>query len=273
MNVEFEQLRERVERALRSRELGVLGAVLADQDPPEIVELLEREQHAADRAVLYRLLDRHRAVEVFELLEPGLRRELIDGLRGDDVTRLFEEIDPDDRVQLLDELPAGVAQKLLRGLSADERELTLPLLGYPRRSIGRYMSPEYVRLRARLTVGDALSHIRHRGVDAETIYTLPVTDDERRIEGVVGLRELVMAGADELVGDLMVEARTVAATEDAEAAARRVVDEQLLAAPVIDGGTASSASSRSMTRRASSRSRTTRTPRGRVPPSRSDVPT
>lgn len=235
MNAEFEQLRERALQALRDRELGVLGALLAEHDPPEIVRLLEQEPHAADRAVLYRLLDRERAVEVFELLEPGLRRELIDGLRDDDVSRLFEEIDPDDRVQLLDELPAGVAQKLMRGLSADERELTLPLLGYPRRSIGRYMSPEYVALRSRLTVGDALSHIRHRGADAETIYMLPVTDDVRRVEGVVGLRELVMAGADELVGDLMVEARTVSAVDDAEAAARRVVDEQLLAAPVVDG--------------------------------------
>ncbi len=235
MTPDTDQLREQAEQALRARELGVLGALLAEHEPPEIADLLEREPHAADRAVLYRLLERDQAVEVFELLEPGQRRELIDGLRDDDVARLFEEIDPDDRVQLLDELPAGVAQKLLHGLSADERELTLPLLGYPKRSIGRYMSPEYVRLRARLTVGDALSHIRHRGTDAETIYMLPVTDDERRVEGVVGLRELVMAAADELIGDLMVEARTVTATEDAEAAARRVVDEQLLAAPVVDG--------------------------------------
>lgn len=235
MTVDFDQLQERAEQALRARELGELGALLAGHEPPEIALLLEREPHAADRAVLYRLLERGQAVEVFELLEPGQRRELIDGLRDDEVARLFEEIDPDDRVQLLDELPAGVAQKLLHGLPPDERELTLPLLGYPKRSIGRYMSPEYVRLRPRLTVGDALSHIRHRGTDAETIYTLPVTDDERHVEGVVGLRELVMAASDELVGDLMVEARMVTATEDAEAAARRVVDEQLLAAPVVDG--------------------------------------
>lgn len=135
--------------------------------------------------MLYRLLDRQKALEVFELLEPGLRGELLKGLRDEDVTRLFEELDPDDRAQLVDELPAGVAQRLLHGLSAQERELTLPLLGYPRNSIGRYMSPEYVRLPSKLTLSDALTHVRMRGVEAETVYMLPVTDDERRMQGVI----------------------------------------------------------------------------------------
>ena len=75
-------------------------------------------------------------------LDPGQRTELIEGLRDDDVTGLLERMDPDDRVQLLDELPAGVAQRLMQGLSASERDITLPLLGYPKGSIGRLMSPE-----------------------------------------------------------------------------------------------------------------------------------
>lgn len=235
MEKNFEQLRAASAAALRARDLSAISTLLVEHEPPEIVRLLEQEPDAADRAVLYRLLHRETAVEVFELLESGLRGELIDGLRDDDVARLFEELDPDDRVQLVDELPAGVAKRLLQGLSAEERELTLPLLGYPKGSIGRYMSPEFVRLRARLTLGDALTHIRHRGGDAETIYTLPVTDDERRVEGVIGLRELVMGAADRTVGDVMVEARTVRATDDAEIAARRIVELQLLAAPVVDG--------------------------------------
>lgn len=235
MDDEYEHLRAGAETALRSRDLTAVSTLLAAHEPPEIVRLLEQEPHAADRAILYRLLDRAKALVVFELLESGLRSELIDGLRDEDVTRLFEELDPDDRVQLVDELPAGVAKRLLQGLSPQERELTLPLLGYPKGSIGRYMSPEYVRLRSRLTLGDALTHVRHRGADAETIYTLPVTDDERRVEGVIGLRELVMGPADRTVGELMVEARTVRATDDAETAARRIVDAQLLAAPVVDG--------------------------------------
>lgn len=235
MDHDFEQLRTSARLALHEQDLPAVSTLLLEHDSPEIVRLLEQQPSAADRAVLYRLLDRAKAVKVFALLEPAMRAELIEGLRGEDVTRLFEELDPDDRAQLMDELPANVAQRLLQGLSAQERELTLPMLGYPKTSIGRYMSPEYVRLPSRLTVGEALTHVRHRGADAETIYMLPVTDDERRLEGVIGLRRLFMSPPDRTVGELMSEGRTVRATDDAETAARRIVDARLLAAPVVDG--------------------------------------
>lgn len=234
MDDDFEDLMARIRPALRSRDLPTLSALIAEHDAPDIVRVLERED-AADRAVLYRLLPRDVALEVFELLDSGMRGELFVGLRDEDVARVFEQLDPDDRAQLVDELPAGVAQKLMSGLSARERELTAPMLGYPRGSVGRFMSTEYVRLQPHLTVGDALSHVRHRGRDAETVYTLPVTDPERRVLGIVGLRDLVMGASDTLVGDLMTDARSVQATAEAEASARAVVDAQFLAAPVVDG--------------------------------------
>lgn len=233
MDDAFDELLESITEPLRRRDLAALSAVLSRHDAPEIARLLERED-AADRAVLYRLLPRAGALEVFELLDSGIRSELFRGLRDEDVTRVFEELDPDDRAQLVDELPAGVAQRLLRGLSPRERELTAPMLGYPQGSIGRFMSTEYVRLEPQLTLGDALSHVRHRGRDAETIYTLPVTDPHLRVLGIVGLRELVMGPSDALVRDVMTGARHVHATEDAEGSARSLVDAQLLAAPVVD---------------------------------------
>ncbi|GAA1846650.1 magnesium transporter [Microbacterium koreense] len=233
MDDEFELLLERITPALRSHDLTALRQIVREQDAPEIVRLLEREDDA-DRAVLYRLLARDQALEVFELLDGTMRTELFASLQGEDVARVFEAIDPDDRAQLVDELPAGVAQKLMRGLSARERELTAPILGYPRGSIGRFMSTEYVRLQPHLTLGDALTHVRYRGAGAETIYTLPVTDAQRRVLGVVGLRDLVMGAGDRLVQDVMTDARHVHANEDAEPAARSVVNAQLLAAPVVD---------------------------------------
>jgi magnesium transporter len=234
MDQDIAELAERIEPALRARDLPALATLLRRQDAAGIAGLLERED-APDRAVLYRLLPRETALEVFELLDSGMRTELFTGLRHEDVARVFEELDPDDRAQLVDELPAGVAQKLLHELSPRERELTAPMLGYPRGSIGRFMSTEYVRLLPQLTAGDALTHVRHRGGGAETVYSLPVTDAERRVLGIAGLRDLVMAPADTPVADLMSDARTVRATDRAEAAARTVVDARLLAVPVVDG--------------------------------------
>jgi magnesium transporter len=231
---DFEEFAQRVAPALRERDLTTISALIREYDATDVVRLLERED-AADRAVLYRLLSRATALEVFELLDPGMRGELLVGLRDEDVAKVFEQLDPDDRAQLIDELPAGVAQKLLHGLSQRERELTAPMLGYPKGSIGRYMSTEYVRLQPQLTLGDALSHVRHRGMDAETVYTLPVTDPERRVLGVIGLRELVMGRTDAAVAEIMTEPRQLVATDDAEVSARVVVDANLLAAPVVDG--------------------------------------
>lgn len=233
MDDEFDGFLATVTPLLRERSLEQLQAVLTHEDAADIAQLLERED-ARDRAVLYRLLPREQALAVFELLDPGMRVELLRGLREEDVARVFEELDPDDRAQLIDELPAGVAKELMRGLSPEERELTAPMLGYPKHSIGRYMSTEYVRLEPHLTVGDALSHVRHRGADAETIYTLPVTSEHRRVLGVVGLRDLVMERSDATVADVMTDARTSLATEPAEAAARSLVDSGFLAAPVVD---------------------------------------
>lgn len=234
MDDEFDELIQRTDLALRERSLPSVSAAIADVDPHDIARLLARED-PDDRAIIYRLLSRDRALEVFELLDPEMRGELIQGLRHEDVARVFEAIDPDDRAQLIDELPAGVAKALMSGLSPAERSLTAPMLGFGAHSIGRYMSTEYVKLRDDMTLGDALSHVRHRGTGAETIYQLPVTDARRRLLGVISLRRLVMGDPHEPVREHMNEPVALHASDAAEDAAREVVDAQLLAAPVVDG--------------------------------------
>src|SRR5690606_18461590 len=107
---------------------------------PQGVVVLERLD-LMDRAVVYRLLPKGTALEVFERLDPALQGDLVLGLQAEDVAAIFAQLEPDDRVSLLDELPATVASRLLRGLSPEERELTAVILGYPAGSIGRRMSP------------------------------------------------------------------------------------------------------------------------------------
>jgi magnesium transporter len=136
---------------------------------------------------------------------------------------------------MLGELPAMVARRVLAGLSPQERALTATLLGYPEDSAGRYMTPEVVVLREDLSVAAALTHVRERGLAAETIYTLPVVDTERHLTGVVELRDLVLADAEATVADLVRgHPRYVRATDSAERAARLMADENILDLPVID---------------------------------------
>lgn len=225
-----------VERAVDDRGLAELTTVLAKLSTAQVVDVLERLD-SKRRAVAYRVLPKDRALEVFEILDPSLEGDLVGALRDDDVAELFAELDPDDRVELLDELPANVARRLLQGLPADEREMTAGILGYPQGSIGRRMSPEFVRVRPELTTATALSRLAGQLEDAETVYTLPVTDDKRVLIGVVSLRDLLKGPAGTTIGEIMRPAQWAKATDDAETAARQCADLKLLALPIVDNET------------------------------------
>jgi magnesium transporter len=215
--------------------LELIDRWLAQADVVEIGEELSRLPRE-QRAVPFRLLARDRALEVFELLDPSVQQELLEGLRDANVRQLFEDLDPDDRARLTEEMPAKVARRLLAGLSPNERRLTATLLGYPEDSAGRLMSPEVASLRAGMTAADALDRLRRIGRSAETIYALPVTDDRRRLVGVLGLRDLVLAPPESPVGDLMdTNVFSARVDSDQEEVARLIREADLLALPIVDG--------------------------------------
>lgn len=227
------QLADALDSPLADTDLPRISELLTQADPDHVVTALERLSFR-QRAVVYRLLPKDKALAVFESLDPQLQGDLVHALQDAQATSLFSELDPDDRVWLLDELPANLASKLLRGLSPRERQLTAAVLGYPQGSVGRRMTPEFVSTRHFLTVEETMARVRTRLDDAETVYVLPVLDHSRRVVGVVQLRDLLGAEPEASIGDLMQTARTAEAVEDAETAARRCTELGLLAMPVVD---------------------------------------
>lgn len=218
---------------IRTGDLPALREALQELRVHEIVALLGRSD-SRRRAVLFRLLPKDRALAVFEALEPGLARDVLGGLRDERVGQLIEELDPDDRVTLLDELPANVAKKLLLGLSPEEHDLTATLMGYPMGSVGRRMTPEFIKVLATMTATEALEHVRLAGEDAETIYFLPVAGRNRVVVGAIELRDLILAEPDALVKDLMHDPMLISVGDDEETAARRVVEANVIATAVVD---------------------------------------
>ena len=218
----------------RAPDLAALERWLQETGTLDIAEELSRLD-PADRAVPFRMLPRDRALAVFEALDPVHQQEVLEGLRDDRYRQLVEDMDPDDRARLVGELPATVATRVLAGLSEAERAMTAALLGYPEESAGRIMSPEFVHLRESMTVGDALAEVRRRGAGAETVYTLPVTDGQRRLVGVVSLRQLVLSPPASPVAELMeTDVHHVHASDDREVAARLMQEADVLALPVLD---------------------------------------
>lgn len=223
----------KIDTLIDSGDLRGASALVGDMPPWLVVGVMERSG-AKDRAVLFRLLSKDAANAVFESLDPPLQSDLIGNLHADRVNQIFAELDPDDRAGLIDELPARVATRLLRELSHDEQALTNVVLNYPAGSVGRRMTPEFVSTHPDTTAGATLERVLERIDDVETIYALPVTDDERRLVGIVGLRAVMRAAPETPVRELMNEAMTARARDSAEIAARRTAEEQFIVLPVVD---------------------------------------
>ncbi|GAB3647666.1 magnesium transporter [Streptomyces sparsus] len=228
------ELPDSLQDILESQQLHLALEWLETHPPHVIADELARMDNV-NAGMAFRLLDKDRALTVFEELEPVDQQQILEGLRDHTFLDIVEGMDPDDRARMLREAPAKVARRVLAGLSTHERRMTSALLGYPEGSVGRYMTPEVVALPQDLTVGQALRTVRAKGAHAETVYTLPVVDHGRRLTGIVELRELVLSPPDSMVADLVVtEPAYARATDSAEDAARLMRDTNDLNLVVVD---------------------------------------
>jgi magnesium transporter len=231
--LDLNELMDLIQSHLEASDFSSLASIARKLKAGELVTLLER-LNDRDRAIVYRILPKSEALEVFESLDPALQGELLNELNSEEVSSIFAKLDPDDRVGLLDELPAGVAKRLLTGLSARERGLTSEVLGYSQGSIGRRMSPEYISVKDTDSVSQALAKVKTKLQSAETIYTLPVVDSSKQLVGVVSLRDLMRTSSRIKVSKVMSEPLMVNASDDEEFAARTCSDLKVLALPVVD---------------------------------------
>ena len=227
-----------LERKLRRRNLGsqdldALQDQLAELPLSEVIGLVER-QPAKRGAVLVRLLPHGRAAVLFDALDPAHQAEIVEALGADDVAGLFDALGVEDRVMLLDYMPPEIAERFLNDLDEEDRADTNLILGYEKGSVGRVMSPNVEVVGVDETVRGVVDKLRANVDDLETIYTVPVVDDQRLLAGVLSLRDLFKARADERARDIMRDTPFVRDDDNAEDAARRLLSSGLLAFPVVN---------------------------------------
>jgi magnesium transporter len=217
----------------RAREMSTLLEAIPLKD---VVNLIERLTPVR-AALILRLLPRRQSIAVFDALNAGHQADLVDALGTDSLATFFEVLEPDDRVSLLDELPAEIAELLMRSLDESDHGLTNVILGYPKGSMGRHMSPAVPMVRVTATAGDALAALREQNDRVETIYTVPVVTDDRKLVGVTSLRRLLMAAPEEPVASLMDRPIYAHTSDEDEETARWFLALDLLALPVVDDST------------------------------------
>ena len=168
-------------------------------------------------------------------MHSDVQQKLVEMLSDTELGYILDDMYLDDYVDLVEEMPANVVKKLMQVSSPENRKLINEYLRYPEDSAGSLMTNEYVYLKPRLTVGQAFDVIRNTGIDKETIYTCYVISGEKQLEGVVTIRELLLADPNAKVGDIMntnvIHAHTL---DDREEVAKLFSKYDMISLPVVD---------------------------------------
>tara|TARA_R110002073_G_scaffold118918_1_gene258735 strand:- start:657874 stop:659250 length:1377 start_codon:yes stop_codon:yes gene_type:complete len=203
-------------------------------EPADIADLIENLS-LESAVVAFRVLPRELAAGSFAELNPQAQESLLEELGTERSAILIESMDPDDRAAVLDEMPVEISTKLISKFSPENRKVTQAILGYAPDSVGRLMTPDYVRIRKDWTIGHALGHIRRYGRNAETVDWVFVIDEENQLIDDIHIRELLLADPDTTVQDLMDdEFIALFAIDHREEAVRVMGRYDRTALPVVD---------------------------------------
>ncbi|MBA4698978.1 MAG: magnesium transporter [Ruminococcus sp.] len=224
---------ERILELLEQRRFKELKEELETMHPVDIVEMLE-DFDTRQAILIFRLLAKEDAAEVFTDMNSDMREELINALTDSELEEVMDEMYVDDTVDVLEEMPANVVDRLLMATDEETRKKINVLLQYPEDSAGSIMNVDYISLRKEMTVAEAILKIRQVGINRETIYTCYVTEKKKLI-GAVDVKDLLTAGESRLIEEIMDENVLCAATlDDQEDVAKTIKKYGLVAIPIID---------------------------------------
>ncbi len=231
----FEIVEKTIEAMLEEKKYATLRDILVTMNPADIAGIFA----SADETrlpVLFRLLPKELAAETFVEMEPEAQELLIRTFSDNELKEVVDELYADDAAALVEEMPANVVKRILRQADPEMRKSINLILRYPENSAGSLMTTEYVSLRPDMTVEESILRIRRQGVDKETIYTCYVTAKDRKLLGIITVKDLLLAEDDEMRIEDLMETNLISVTThtDQEEVARMFSRYNFLALPVVD---------------------------------------
>ncbi|MBR0310889.1 MAG: magnesium transporter, partial [Oscillospiraceae bacterium] len=236
--VDFEEHREELLECIRDLLTRKQYAALRDQltqlEPADIAALLS-DLDEDQLPLLFRLLPKEPAAEVFVELDPDEQELLIQGFSNTELKEVLDELYVDDAADLVEEMPANVVKRILRHADPETRKSINEILKYPEDSAGSLMTTELLDLKRTMTVQDAFKRIRRTASDMEIISVCYVTDEGRHLLGVVTIRDLLLAEEDDIIGEIMdPNVISVNTLEDKEEVAQAFSKYDFFVLPVVD---------------------------------------
>ncbi len=228
----IESALDRVRAALESSDIDQAISIIEGLRPPDQAEVFsELEPH--DQVVLLPQLDPADSADILEELQDEDAAELAITLPTGTLSRIVDEMEPDEAADLLGDIPDEQAKAVLASL--EDPEEVRPLLMHPDDTAGGLMTSEFLALRRRTTVAEALEAVRHWHPEGHVADQLFVIDANHVLHGVVSLRQLILANPQQRMIDIMnPEVISVPVGTDQEECARLMDRYDLLALPVVD---------------------------------------
>lgn len=219
---------------LDRRDMKQLQRRMEEMKEFDVAEFLT-ELDASRMPMVFRLLSKETAAEVFANFEAPEQEEIINSITDSELAGIMEEMYVDDAVDMMEELPANVVKRAMRTATPATRNLINQYLRYPDNSAGSIMTAEFIDLKKYMSVKESLARIRRIGEDKETIYVCFVISASRQLEGIVTVKDLLLADDDTIIEDLMDRNVVFASTtEDQESVSEKFSDYDLMALPVVD---------------------------------------
>ena len=207
---------------------------LSELNAVDVAELLDPIE-LTTALLIFRMLPKDLAVEVFAHFSTDQQRDIINAITDKELNHILDELFFDDMIDMIEEMPANIVNKILKNSTQEERNLINQFLKYPEYSAGSIMTIEHVELKQEMTVKEALAHIKEIGLSKETIYTCYVTDNNRVLEGIVSLRAIVTSEDDEIIKDIMEKELIYVNTHDDQETVASIFKKYgFIALPVVD---------------------------------------
>lgn len=225
---------EKVEKLIEEKKFNDLRIYLEDVNSADFPSMLE-ELNEEQTLLIYRLLSKEKAAEVFAELDSDIQEKLLNALTDKELKSVVDELFMDDTVDLIEEMPSNVVKRILKNIDKADRKVVNELLNYPEDSAGSIMTTEFIDLKENMTVDDAFAKIKQIGLQKETVYNCYVLSLDRKIKGFIDIKDLLVAERTDLLKDIMDDkVITVNTLEDQETVAKMFDKYNMFALPVVD---------------------------------------
>lgn len=227
-------LKPEFEELIEAKDWVALKDVLNDVPAVDVAELLEELDNEV-AVVIFRLLKKQKAADVFSYLSTAKGAELLDMFTAQQLSEVMSNLEPDERVTLMEELPGHLTQRVMNSMKTDDRKQVQKLLGYPEESVGRLMTPRYVKVKKDWSIQKAMEHIRKFGHSVETVNVIYVVDENEKLIDDLRLNQLILADPEAKISSLMDESfEALSAFDDQEDAVKMLSKYDRVAMPVVD---------------------------------------